>query len=121
MLGLQSPRDKEEISSAEQVFRTSISIPRDFLDPSYLVQADFFLHFQSLIASTQPPSALPKRTSAYVVPDSLKSCKFVFIRVDGYKPPLSALYTGPYLVLHSYPNFSASRWEPRLISYLLEG
>ena len=100
-----SSRDKEGISAAEQVFRTSLSLPGDFWIPSYFVQEDFLPRFQSLIAASEPPPALPKRISTSVVPDSLMSCKFVFIRVDGYKPPLSALYTGPYVVIRHYPNF----------------
>ena len=45
----------------------------------------------------------PKKTYAEVtkkyIPEKLHTCRFVFVRVDAHKPPLSPAYSGPYPVL----------------------
>ena len=45
------------------------------------------------------PAMTRKQFPRTYVPDSLKSVSHVFVRVDGYKPPLTPPYRGPFLVL----------------------
>jgi len=103
LLGLRAaPRDKEGVSAAEQMFGTAVSLPGDFWSPTYSVGEDFLKKFQDAIASSPPPPSIPKRNVVPSIPTNLQSCKFVFVRIDAHKPPLTPLYTGPYLVLRRY-------------------
>ena len=104
LLGLQSaPREADSICSFERTFGVPPILPRDFWSSAETPNYEFLPEFQLALGTYTPPSSSPNRSVSPSVPPDLSSCRFVFIRVDGSgRPPLSPLYSGPFLVLEPY-------------------
>ena len=109
LLGLRSvPREESATSAGEAVHGSELVLPCQFQssqDPPkqlYKNLGSSMSGFCPTPASHNTPAEvkLPKQ-----VPDSLLSYTMVFVRKDGYVPPLAPLYAGPYKVL-SYTHHS---------------
>jgi hypothetical protein len=105
LLGLRAaPKDDSNVSSAELVYGTPLSLPGEFIatpDPP----ASSFL--ESLRAT---PSSIPTRPRNYkdlpvTRPAALYAAELVFVRRGALTPPLQPLYDGPYKVVFRNDKF----------------
>lgn len=107
MLGLRiAPREDSSVSSAELVYGSTLAVPGEFLDSREELPPEVFLRrIRSLLSqqSLPPLHNVPVAPST-VTPELLKS-KLVFVRNDSHTPPLTPLYSGPYLVVQPGPKF----------------
>ena len=101
LLGIRSaPKEDSTISSAELLYGTPLTLPGQFLESgepeeSFQQDSKFRMKKHSL-----PPSNHHKTVPPPVfTPETLNKVDFVFVRRDGYVPPLTPLYEGPYRVL----------------------
>jgi hypothetical protein len=101
LLGLRSaPKEKANISSAEIVYGTSLTLPGEFLDTPEAEVDRWVEKLRSEAASFSPPStASGPVMEAAEVPRQLQSCQHMYVRGDGARPPLAAKYDGPFLVV----------------------
>jgi len=104
LMGLRpTPRETDSTTPAEAVYGSPLILPGQFLDSPELPPIDFLQQMSTTLNNTgtlttrhntaadrQPPPDLP---------DDLARAPTVFIRRDGYLPPLQPLYDGPYTVL----------------------
>lgn len=103
LLGLRSTV-KEDIGTtpAEMVYGTTIRLPGEFFTEQFrpLSSNDFIEGLRKRMHELRPcqPSNHDTRRSSYVQKD-LANCKFVFLRNDTVKPPLSTPYDGPFPVV----------------------
>ena len=99
LLGLRAaPKEDCNLSSAELVFGSPLSLPGQLLTSPEPPVADFLRRLRN-----QPPPP-PTRPLSYAAvastpPASLMSARYVYVRRGGLIPPLSPLYVGPYAVL----------------------
>ena len=109
LLGLRSvPGEESATSAGGAVYGSDLVLPNQF-QSSQDPPNQFYKNLGSSMSGfCQTPAChntpaevkLPKQ-----VPDSLLSSTMVFVRKDGYVPPLAPLYEGPYRVL-SYTHHS---------------
>jgi hypothetical protein len=98
LLGLRAtPKEDDNVSSAELVFGSLVTVPCQFLNTPELPSADFLEGLQA----TRP---LPTRQWSYAVvtaapPPALTEADFVYIRKGGSVPPLSPPYDGPFALV----------------------
>ena len=99
LLGLRTiPKEDTGSSPSEAVFGTQLCLPGEFLTSGDMSQSDFIRRID--IAVSNFSSSVPHHRSVPLrFPSALSTSKFVFVREDAVKPPLSPLYRGPYLVL----------------------
>lgn len=103
VLGLRaSPKSDFNRSAAEMTYGENIRLPGFFFEKSEKSydDDDSFLKNLKLVIDTLPTSepirhGASKRTELSTF---LKNAKYVFVRDDTVKPPLSKAYRGPYLV-----------------------
>jgi len=108
MLGIRSSwRGDADFSPAENVFGSQPVLPGQFLTAPESPSPSFLADFQGLLAARLPrPSVhntLP--TAPVTLPEDLLLSRFVLVRQDSVLPPLSPLYSGPYLVLERSLHF----------------
>jgi hypothetical protein len=86
LLGLRSaPKEKANISSAEMVYRTALTLSGEFLEAEVERWVE---KLRSDAASFSPPStASGPVMEAAEVPQQLQSCQHVYVRGDGARPP----------------------------------
>jgi len=104
MLGLRSaPREDDSSTPAQAIYGSPLILPGQFLDSPELPSADFLRQMSTTLNS---PSNLATRHNTAAdrqpppdLPDALSRAPTVFVRRDGYVPPLQPLYDGPYTVL----------------------
>jgi len=103
LLGLRSaPREDSASSAAEAVYGSDLVLPNQFpitADPP----DQFYTNLRKSMSGFNP---VPVRHNTPTneelpeqIPSDLSSCSMVFVRKDGYVPPLVPLYAGPYKVL----------------------
>jgi hypothetical protein len=99
LLGLRSaPKEKANISSAEMVYGTALTLPGEFLDTPEAEVERWVEKLRSEAASFSPPStASGPVMEAAEVPQQLQSFQHVYVRGDGARPPLAAKYDSPFL------------------------
>ena len=94
-----SPRTEDDLSPAERVFGTPTSVPSDFSDERSPEPESYSSVLQLAISNTPPPPIVHGQTpSVYVAPKLLRA-KYVYVRRDGVKKPLSRMYEGPFRVV----------------------
>lgn len=102
MLGLRStPKEGLDVSAAEMVFGQPLVVPGEFF-PQQISNSDHSAELQAARWSAKQfapchPTRHNQRDT--YIPADLLTAKYVFIRQDLVKPPLSPPYKGPYLVL----------------------
>ena len=108
LLGLRVvPRDADGESAAERLYGSPLAVPGQFLASEEPPAADFLQRLRSTMADFLPPAPVhcsppdPK----VQLPAALQSARFVFVRDDAHKPPLSPLYRGPYRVVSRSAKF----------------
>jgi hypothetical protein len=102
LLGLRVvPRDVDGESAAEHLYGSPLAVPGQFLASEEPPAADYLQRLRATMADFLPPAPVhcsppdPK----VQLPAALQTARFVFVRDDGHKPPLSPLYRGPYRVV----------------------
>ena len=104
LLGLRTtPKEGLNVSPAEMVYGETITVPGEFFPPS---EEDSDVHMQlsrlrKVVGEYRPfiPSKDNDARQRIYVPRDLLTAKYVFVRHDSYRSPLSPPYKGPYLVL----------------------
>ena len=102
LLGMRSaPRDDTGFSCAEMTYGTALRLPGEVFENAAKIE-DSFTYVKQLRQAFRVIRPAPfhqkKNHKIFVHPD-LKSCKYVYVRVDCVKEPLEAPYAGPYLVV----------------------
>ena len=102
LLGIRTaPKQDLGVSSAELVYGEVLSVPGDFLMPTtrpFNVQQQLQT-LRDKVATLRPIPMSRHGSSSPSVPRALQTCKYVFLRNDSHRPPLSPPYSGPYEVL----------------------
>ncbi len=103
LLGLRTtPKEGLAHSAAEMTYGEALAVPGEFFPPSANAEAltgPELSRVREVVGKFAP--CLPTRANhreAYI-PKSLFETKYVFVRHDAYKPPLTPPYKGPFLVL----------------------
>ena len=111
MLGIRTaPKEDLGVSPAELVYGRPLTVPGQFLGPEQHQEPATSVFLRQLrdkvgaLAPTQT-SSHGGQTRATHVPDRLSDTKFVFIRRDCHKVPLTPKYDGPYKVIERGPKF----------------
>jgi len=102
MMGIRTAwREDSPFSPAENVFGSQLVLPGQFLSAPESPSPSFLADFQGLLAGRAPlptiHNTLPSAPDS--LPEDLLLSRFVLVRQDAVQPPLSPLYTGPFLVL----------------------
>jgi hypothetical protein len=108
ILGIRTTwREDAEFLPAENVFGSQLVLPGQFLSTPESPSLSFLSNFQGLLAGRVPlptvHNMLP--TGPVSLPEDLLLSRFVLFHQDGIQPPLSPLYTGPFLVLERSLHF----------------
>jgi hypothetical protein len=106
MLGLRTaPREDSAVSAAELALHSKLVLPGELLLPRAAAEADLVRELKSDMTafSPLPVRAAPPQPAA--IPESLRGVLYVYVRRDGYAPPLAAKYDGPFKVLGAGPKF----------------
>ena len=102
LLGLRSTvKEDLDTSPAELVFGSPLALPGDVLPVEHALPVPERLHRLHLDVQAHQPAPTVHHSPRTPAPPVLlpQGTKFVFIRRDGHKQPLSASYEGPYKVL----------------------
>lgn len=102
LLGLRSAvREDINCSVADMVYGQQLRIPGEFYDFSSedIDRTDFVKSLRNVMQQVGPISNSNHAKRHVFIPDDLKTCKHVFVRVDTVKRPLQHPYDGPYEVL----------------------
>lgn len=99
---------KEDLgaSPAEMVFGTTLRLPGEFFEekPADEIKNGFVQELRRTMQNIRPTQGSNHDTKRKVYMDKdLGSCKYVFVRIDAVKPPLTYQYRGPYLVIKRNP------------------
>ena len=101
LLGLwTTPKEGIGLSAVEMVSGTTLCLPGEFLTGSRAAIDRVFLPAPPGIQFVCSYTACPRCCSYFKGEDlCLQTCSHGFVHRDGHVPPLSPLYTGPFLVL----------------------
>jgi len=106
LLGLRAaPKEDSNISSAELVFGSPLTLPGEFLDSEEPPAAEFLARMQASPFLPPPTRPLSYAEVAASPAKPLLEADFVYIRKGGSIPPLSQLYAGPYQVVRRRRKF----------------
>jgi Integrase core domain len=111
LLGIRTaPREDSGVSAAEAVFGNTLAVPGEFL--STPEQPEKFLEDLKVTMSGFKPtptrhniSSRQRQSQQRELPPELRTARMVFVKNDGPKKPLAALYNGPFLVLDRNPQY----------------
>lgn len=102
LLGLRTAtRSDSGVSAAELTYGKTIRLPGDFYDDAKISDSDSeYLHkLRDTISKYKPRPKYHSKSYSLFVPDSLNSCKSVFVRNDAMRRSLQPPYEGPYIVI----------------------
>ena len=102
LLGIRTvPKEDLECSSAEMVYGAPLTVPGDFLPRGQDTDdvAQFLPRLRETVRKLAPLPPVPHGTRPSSVPTALADSRFVFVRRDSHRPPLTPPYEGPYKVL----------------------
>ena len=97
-----TPHDASASSPAEDLYGAQLVVPGEFLDSPEPPPVEFLSRLRAVVDRVALPTwhnvskSVPLPAAP---PPSLLACRRVFVRRDGNRPPLTAAYDGPYLVL----------------------
>ncbi|GFS88653.1 retrovirus-related Pol polyprotein from transposon opus [Trichonephila clavipes] len=101
LLGLRAAiRPDISYTIAQMVYGTSIKLPGEFFDPPTINMdpQNFVAKLQQHMAELKPLKSPSNRKQNIFVHKDLKSCSYVFIRIDRVKKALEPPYEGPYIL-----------------------
>ncbi|KAL1447422.1 hypothetical protein WDU94_009877, partial [Cyamophila willieti] len=103
LLGLRNVV-KEDLGStpSELVYGDSVRLPGEFFTPVKICgdnSHEFIRNLKNHFSKIKPSPPEHHSTHKCFVHPKLRECKYVFLREDAVKPPLSPPYSGPYLVV----------------------
>ena len=101
LLGIRTvPKEDLECSSAEMVYGAPLTVPGDFLPRGQDTDdvAQFLPRLRETVRKLAPRPPVPHGTKPSSVPTALADSRFVFVRRDSHRPPLTPPYEGPYKV-----------------------
>ncbi|GBM41015.1 Retrovirus-related Pol polyprotein from transposon opus [Araneus ventricosus] len=108
LLGLRAAiRPDTNHSIAQMVYGTTIKLPGEFFDPPTIRmnQETFVSKLQKFMEELKPmPSTSVKHQILFVHKD-LRSCSYVFVRIDRVKKALEPPYKGPYVVVERFGKY----------------
>ena len=102
LLGIRTvPKEDLGCSSAEMVHGAPLTVPGDFLPRGQDTDdvAHFLPRLRETVRKLAPRPPVPHGTKPSSVPTALADSRFVFVRQDSHRPPLTPPYEGPYKVL----------------------
>ena len=107
LLGMRTAwREDPECSAADLVYGSSLHIPGEFLPPvrpdPAKPSSEFLRGLQSFMRGAVPPPPAHHGSRPAQVPSNLSSTGWVYIRRDGYQPPLTRPYSGPHRIVETH-------------------
>ena len=95
------PKEDLGCSSAEMVYGAPLTVPGDFLPRGQDTDdvAHFLPRLRETVRKLAPRPPVPHGMKPSSVPTALADSRFVFVRRDSHRPPLTPPYEGPYRVL----------------------
>lgn len=108
LLGIRNTINDSGYSPMQTVTGTSALLPQIYIDPNYKREFnnDLITELCDQMRKTDfnklSEGSLHSVPTSYV-PADLKTCEYVWLRVDRVKRPLEAPYSGPYLVIKRLP------------------
>ena len=103
LLGLRTtPKEGLHVSAAEMTFGETLVVPGEFFPDAHTSdehERDTLERLRRVVGQFAPFRPTRMNTRKTYVPPSLHKTQYVFVRHDGYKPPLTPPYKGPFLVL----------------------
>ena len=117
MLGLHAaPKDDSGVSAAELLFSSKLVIPGQLLTAPAVEEEQLVRELQSDTSSFIPLPLRPRSYAAVAagIPDALATAAHVYVRRDGYAPPLSPRYDGPFLVKQRFSKYFAIQMGGRV-------
>ena len=105
LLGLRTaPKEDLQASPAEMVFGETVAVPGEFFPQTQGQETPEDLkHLRLKVGRFRPCIQTYKDTTKRYMPKALEDCRFVFVRDDAHRIPLTRPYHGPYLVLQRSP------------------
>ena len=98
LLGLRTtPKDDTKLSPAEMVLGEPLVVPGEFFPDA--PDAPDITRLRNIVGKYAPCKQTYKPSTRRHVPRDLHTTKFVFVRTDSHRPPLTPPYTGPYEVI----------------------
>ena len=116
LLGIRTVvKDDLQCSTAELVYGTTLRLPAEFFTSTITSTDDpstYVTRLKSGMSKLKPPPVRPQPQHKSHVSNILSHCTHVFVRHDGVRKPLQAVYDGPFKVLErndkhfklQYPN-----------------
>lgn len=94
-------------SPAELLYGTQLRLPGEFWVKSETKdsQTDFVQQLRRIMNDLRVPSPSWHSNNKHYVDPDLKTCKFVFVRVDRIRKPLEPAYEGPFEVQKRYDKY----------------
>ena len=96
-------REDPDCSPAELVYSSSLRIPGEFVNPtaSRAVQTSsaFLRGLQTLMNNALPPPVKYHSSQQTLMPNTLSSTGYEYVRVDGHRTPLQRPYTRPFRII----------------------
>lgn len=98
LLGLRTaPKEGLGVSSAEMVYGDALVVPGEFFPDAS--SCDDLARLRRIVGKFAPFKQTYRAPSHRYIPRDLHTTKYVFLRTDASKPPLTPPYTGPYEVI----------------------
>ncbi|ROT85277.1 Transposon Ty3-G Gag-Pol polyprotein [Penaeus vannamei] len=105
LLGIRtSPKEGLQVSPAEMVFGEALTVPGEFF-PSLDTPTDseHLTKLRHAVEKYRPCTQTHSTSPSQYLPKLIHSCKYVFVRNDAHRSPLTRPYRGPYAVLERNP------------------
>lgn len=98
LLGLRTtPKEGLEVSPAEMVYGDPLVVPGEFFPEA--PHNEDIVRLRRIVGKFAPCKQSYKAPKQHYIPQHLQRTKYVFIRTDTHKPPLTPAYSGPYEVI----------------------
>lgn len=97
LLGLRTtPKEGIDVSSAEMVYGDALVVPGEFFPDA--PSSEDVTQLRRIVGKFAPCKQTYRPCEHRYVPQDLHKTKYVFLRTDTHKPPLTPPYSGPYEV-----------------------